>query len=158
MGGAAKDRSPDPARVSVRSERWYRPDGPESARKRGLSRGYDDAVAKTATQTKPENAIDQPVPWNVVLLDDDAHTYEYVIEMMQKVFGFSIERGFKIAQAVDTDGRAICMTTHKEHAELKREQILAFGRDPRMENSQGSMSAIIEPAEFGGDDHDENPD
>ena len=111
-------------------------------------------MASTQTQTKPETDTDQPVPWNVVLLDDDFHSYEYVIQMMQQLFGFPIERAFKIAQTVDTEGRVVCMTTHKEHAELKRDQILAFGRDPRMSTSQGSMSAIIEPAEFGGEDDD----
>lgn len=96
------------------------------------------------------------MPWNVVLLDDDFHTYEYVIRMMQELFGHSPERALKIAKTVDTDGRVVCLTTHKEHAELKQEQIHAFGRDALMATSQGSMSSIIEPAEFGGDD-DERP-
>ncbi len=30
----------------------------------------------------------------VVLIDDDDHSYEYVIEMMQKLFGYRIEKGF----------------------------------------------------------------
>jgi len=109
-------------------------------------------VANAYPQTKPETDTDKPVPWNVVLLDDDFHTYEYVIEMMQKLFGHSKERAFKIAQTVDSDGRVVCLTTHKEHAELKSEQILAYGRDWRMDSSVGSMSSIIEPAEFGGED------
>ncbi|MBX3377107.1 MAG: ATP-dependent Clp protease adaptor ClpS [Phycisphaeraceae bacterium] len=111
-------------------------------------------MASTKTQTNPETSTDQPVPWNVVLLDDDEHSYEYVIRMMQELFGHSIERAFQIAKTVDTEGRVICLTTHKEHAELKRDQILAYGRDPIMEESKGSMSAIIEPAEFGGEDDD----
>lgn len=106
----------------------------------------------TKTQTDPKISTDQPVPWNVVLLDDDEHSYEYVIRMMQELFGHSLERAFQIAKTVDTEGRAICLTTHKEHAELKRDQILAYGRDPIMKESKGSMSAIIEPAEFGGED------
>ena len=111
-------------------------------------------MATAAPQTKPETDTDQPVPWNVVLLDDDFHSYEYVIQMMQQLFGHSKERAFKIAQTVDTEGRVVCLTTHKEHAELKCEQIHAYGRDPRMSTSQGSMSSIIEPAEFGGEDDD----
>jgi ATP-dependent Clp protease adaptor protein ClpS len=38
------------------------------------------------------------------------------------------------------------MTTHKEKAELKRDQITAYGADARMATSAGSMSALIEPA------------
>lgn len=102
-----------------------------------------------------DTSVDQLDPWNVVLLDDDDHTYDYVIEMVRRLFGYSAERAWTIASAVDTQGRAVVATTHKEHAELKRDQIHAFGRDPRMDASRGSMSAIIEPAEFGGDDADE---
>lgn len=109
-------------------------------------------MAKTQTHTKTDPRTDQPVPWNVVLLDDDFHYYEYVIRMMQELFGHSPEKAMQIAKAVDKDGRAVCLTTHKEHAELKQEQIHSFGRDPLMVESQGPMSCIIEPAEFGGDD------
>lgn len=105
------------------------------------------------TGTKPETK--QPWLWNVVLLDDQHHTYEYVIRMVQQLFGQPLEKAFGVAVKVDKDGRAICLTTHKEHAELKRDQIHAFGRDPLMAESQGSMSAIIEPAEGGGDDDDD---
>ncbi len=85
--------------------------------------------------------------YHVILWDDDDHSYEYVIIMMKKVFGYSIEKGFKIAKTVDSEGRAICLTTTLEHAELKRDQIHAFGRDPLIDRCQGSMSATIEPAE-----------
>lgn len=92
------------------------------------------------------------MPWNVVLLDDDAHTYEYVIEMVVSLFGHSKERAYEIAKKVDEEGRAVLLTTHKEHAEFKRDQVHAFGPDRRMAESAGSMSAIIEPAECGGED------
>jgi ATP-dependent Clp protease adaptor protein ClpS len=52
-----------------------------------------------------------------------------------------------MAEEVDGTGRVVVLTTHKEHAELKRDQILGYGADPRDENCQGSMSAVIEPAE-----------
>ncbi len=107
------------------------------------------ASTKRRTRAKPRTR--RPGPWNVVLLDDDHHTYEYVIRMMQSIFGHPPEKGYQIACRVDEDGRAVCLTTHKEHAELKRDQIHAFGKDPLMAQSRGSMSAIIEPAEQGDD-------
>lgn len=85
-------------------------------------------------------------PWNVVLLDDDAHTYPYVVELMAAVFGFDNTKGFQIAKEVDSRGRAIVLTTHRELAELKRDQILAYGADWRIPTCKGSMSAVIEPA------------
>ena len=48
---------------------------------------------------------------------------------------------------VDASGRVIVLTTHKERAELKRDQILAFGPDARIASSTISMRAVIEPAE-----------
>lgn len=101
---------------------------------------------KTQTDTKSDTKPKQPWLWNVVLINDEEHTYEYVIAMMQNLFAHPVERAFKIAQTVDGSGRAVCLTTHKEHAELKRDQIHAFGRDPLMAVSKGSMTAVIEPA------------
>jgi ATP-dependent Clp protease adaptor protein ClpS len=83
--------------------------------------------------------------YNVILWDDQEHTPEYVIAMMQKLFGYPSAKGQQIATEVDGSGRAIVLTTTKEHAELKRDQIHAFGRDPGVETCKGSMSASIEP-------------
>ena len=94
-------------------------------------------------QNKPKR---QP-RYHVILWDDDEHSYEYVIEMMRALFGHQVERGFEIAVEVDTKGRAICLTTTKEHAELKRDQIHAYGKDRLIQSCVGSMSASIEPEE-----------
>jgi ATP-dependent Clp protease adaptor protein ClpS len=51
-----------------------------------------------------------------------------------------------MAKEVDTTGRVIVLTTSREHAELKRDQIHAFGADPLLARCKGSMSAMIEPA------------
>ena len=115
----------------------------------------------TATATRPRTATAtavrtrRPRLWNVVLLDDDDHTYEYVIEMMMTVFKLPAERGFEIAKRVDEDGRAVCQTTHREFAELRVDQIRGFGADVRMQASAGPMSAILEPADLGGDDDED---
>jgi len=98
-----------------------------------------------------EPVVDQRVRlqprWNVVLLNDDDHTYEYVIEMLGRLFNHDLDTAFHMAVEVDSAGRVIVDTTSKERAELKQEQIHAYGADYRMARSQGSMSAEIEPAE-----------
>jgi ATP-dependent Clp protease adaptor protein ClpS len=85
-------------------------------------------------------------PFNVVLLDDNDHTYDYVIEMLRSVFAHSEEQAFKMAKEVDDDGRVIVFTTHRELAELKRDQIHAWGTDWRIASCKGSMSSVVEPA------------
>ena len=81
----------------------------------------------------------------MILWDDNDHSYEYVIEMMRAVFGHNIEKGFQIAKEVDSRGRAVCLTTTKEHAELKRDQIHSYGKDSLIARCAGSMTASIEP-------------
>src|SRR5947209_7690451 len=94
-----------------------------------------------------EERTQRQPPYNVVLLDDDEHTYEYVILMLQALFGYPQEKGYQMAKEVDTNGRVIVLTTTKEHAELKQDQIHAFGPDPfSTKDCKGSMTAIIEPA------------
>jgi len=111
-------------------------------------------LTSTKVRTQPQPRPKLPRLWNVVLVDDDDHTYEYVIEMMQVLFGHSLERAFEIAKTVDKQGRAICLTTHRELGELKIEQIGGFGRDPYMKKSSGPMNALLEPAAGEDDNHD----
>ena len=86
-------------------------------------------------------------PYHVVLLDDQDHTYEYVIEMLGKVFGHGRDKAFQMAQEVDASGRCIVYTDSLERAEFKRDQIHGYGADPRIPRCKGSMSAIVEAAE-----------
>lgn len=94
-----------------------------------------------------EQTTERLPPYNVILLDDDDHSYEYVILMLRKVFGHPLEKGLKMAQEVDATGRVIVATTHLEEAELKRDQIQNFGPDPLIPRCKGSMSATVEPAD-----------
>lgn len=96
-----------------------------------------------SSKTKPRSLP----PYHVVLLDDQDHTHEYVVEMLRALFGYPVEMGYQLAQEVDAKKRAIVHTTHKELAELKRDQIHAYGGDVRVATCAGSMSAVIIPAE-----------
>ena len=101
------------------------------------------AVPKPRTEEKVRR---QP-PYNVILHNDDDHTFEYVVTMLQQLFGYPREKGYQMALEVHTTGRVIVLTTTREHAELKRDQIHAFGPDPLSSREcKGSMSASIEPA------------
>ena len=90
---------------------------------------------------------DQLVPlYRVVLLDDNDHTYDYVIEMLQQIFVFSLEQAYRHAEEVDRCGRTVLITCELAEAEFGRDQIQGYGRDWRLERSNGSMSAVVEPA------------
>lgn len=106
------------------------------------------AAAKPQRKARPRPSIKtrKLPPYNVVLLNDDDHTYQYVIEMLAKVFGHPQPKAYKMAREVDSTGRVIVFTAHKELAELKRDQIHAYGPDVLIAHCRGSMSARIEPA------------
>jgi len=84
--------------------------------------------------------------YRVVLLDDNDHTYDYVIEMLQKIFIFSLEEAYRHAEEVDRCGRTVLITCELPQAEFARDQIHAYGKDWRLVRSRGSMSAVVEPA------------
>jgi ATP-dependent Clp protease adaptor protein ClpS len=100
-------------------------------------------LTKTATR---ERAVLAP-RWHVVLLDDDDHTYAYVIEMLGALFGHSRSRAYRMAEEVDRSGRVIVWTGAREVAEFKQERIHGYGADARLPASRGAMSAVLEPAE-----------
>jgi ATP-dependent Clp protease adaptor protein ClpS len=84
--------------------------------------------------------------YHVVLLDDDEHTYDYVIDMLQSLFFLPVEVAFQHAREVDTTGRTIVITCERPQAEFARDQIHGYGADPRMPKSKGPMSAVLVPA------------
>jgi ATP-dependent Clp protease adaptor protein ClpS len=105
-------------------------------------------MEKTAVPPEVEKEkLEELAPlYNVVLLDDREHTYDYVIEMLQKLFMHSSADAFRHAVEVDTTGRTIVITCGLLEAEFGRDQIQAYGPDWRMPESKGSMRAIIEPS------------
>lgn len=108
------------------------------------------SLPDTGAQSSPEfdqEELTALIPqYHVVLLDDDDHSYDYVVEMLVKLFGHDRDTAFRMACEVDASGRVIVETTYKERAGLKRDQIQSFGPDWRIPRCKGSMSAIVEPA------------
>jgi ATP-dependent Clp protease adaptor protein ClpS len=114
----------------------------------------ETAVAEpiVTTQTAPKSKTDvetrtrrQP-PYHVVILNDEEHSFEYVIELLIKLFSHPLATAEELTLRIHHTGRAIVLTTHREKAELKREQVLAYGPDPRMSISKGPLGCYIEPA------------
>ncbi|MFO0950909.1 MAG: ATP-dependent Clp protease adaptor ClpS [Isosphaeraceae bacterium] len=117
-------------------------------------RENDTAVAEpvVTTQTAPksktavQNETKRLPPYNVIILNDEEHTFEYVIELLCKLFGHPLQTSIELTWRIHLSGRAVVYTTHKEKAELKREQVLSYGPDPRMSISKGPLGCYIEPA------------
>jgi ATP-dependent Clp protease adaptor protein ClpS len=129
--------------------------GPEESPKESVEQINSTAIAVEAApdektdrreqlkrKTKPRT---QP-NYHVIIWNDEEHTYDYVIELLMTLFGHPFERAYQITHEVDHAGKGIAWTCHQELAELKRDQILGYGADWRMQNSTCSIRSTIEPA------------
>ncbi len=97
-------------------------------------------------EVQPRDATELAPRYHLILLDDNDHSYEYVIEMLGAIFGYAVEKAYAIACAVDGTGRAIVETASHERVCEHQRAIHQFGPDPRIPRCRGSMSAIIEAA------------
>jgi ATP-dependent Clp protease adaptor protein ClpS len=83
-------------------------------------------------EKKPKSAGPKPKvqpPWAVVVLNDNDHTFAYVIEGLTRFCGHSVEKAFKLAEQIHRTGRAAVWTGSMEVAELKRDQLKGMGPD-----------------------------
>jgi ATP-dependent Clp protease adaptor protein ClpS len=102
--------------------------------------------SRTRTEDETTTQSQRQPPYNVVILNDEEHTFDYVIDLLVKVFRHSLPTAQELTWRIHSTGRAIVYTTHREKAELKRDQVLAWGPDPRMSISKGPLGCYIEPA------------
>ena len=76
-----------------------------------MSTEHATAVADPSVEEAPpkeETSRRKPKrlpPYAVVVLNDDLHTFAYVIETFIKVFGYAPEKCFQLAQTIHTQGR-----------------------------------------------------
>lgn len=109
-------------------------------------------MSQIVAETKPEIVTIEETktlripPWHTILLNDNDHTYEYVIGMLSKILRIRANDAFKMAQEVDKAGRVIVFTGPRERCELIQHQIHNWGADPLIPWCKGSMSAVIEEA------------
>ncbi len=85
-------------------------------------------------------------PYAVVVLNDDLHTFAYVIETFIQVFGYAPDTCYRLATAIHTQGRAIVWSGPIEDAQQKRDQILWAGADLYASlKVEFPLKAVIEP-------------
>ena len=103
----------------------------------------------TALDAEVENTTKDQLSklYHVIILNDDEHTFDYVIEMLEAVFNLPYSTAMARTVEADATGSAIVLTTNLEEAERKRDLVHAFGPDWRLPHSRGSVAAVVEPAE-----------
>jgi ATP-dependent Clp protease adaptor protein ClpS len=84
--------------------------------------------------------------YNLILLNDDRHSFVFVTDLLRRLFGMTAERAFEIARQAHDTGRAVVWTGLRERVEFKADQIRTF-HEPRDGGSDlGPVGILIEPA------------
>lgn len=102
-------------------------------------------VAVAQPENREEVRTERQPPYHVILENDDHHSMEFVVEVLCKVFGFTLEKSFQSMMQAHETGRAIVWTGAKEVAELKQEQVQSF-HEKRAGKDLGPLGCSIEPA------------
>ena len=97
---------------------------------------------KRESATKPKMLP----PYAVMLHDDDINTMEFVIETLQRVFGYDLHKAAILMLEAHNHGQSLVWSGAKEHAEFKADQILSRGADPVMRDKGAQpLRVTIEP-------------
>lgn len=99
-----------------------------------------------ATKPKEKTKTRRVPPYNVILLNDDHHSMEFVIEVLCKALGYNVERSYQLMMQAHNSGRTIVWTGPKEVAELKAEQVRTFHEKRDDGRNFGPLGCEIEPA------------
>jgi ATP-dependent Clp protease adaptor protein ClpS len=65
-----------------------------------------------------DDAIDPDAPWIVIVWNDPINLMSYVTFVLQKVFGYSLEKATALMLDVHHKGRAVVSSGAREKAEL----------------------------------------
>ena len=71
------------------------------------------------TVAEPATRVDEELgnPWQVVLFNDEVHSFDEVILQIQKATGYSLERASEITFRVHNNGKAVVYIGGKEDCE-----------------------------------------
>jgi ATP-dependent Clp protease adaptor protein ClpS len=93
--------------------------------------------SKPDKKRKPKRKPPQPLPpWKVLLHNDDKNSMEFVIATIMELTPLGAEEALERMKEAHDSGVALLLTTHKERAELYKDQFETKG-----------LTVSIEPGE-----------
>jgi len=91
-------------------------------------------------EKKVNAKLKKPNLYQVLLLNDDFTTMEFVVEVLQRFFGKSINAANALMLKIHIEGEAVCGIYSHDIAQTKVTQVIEFSRD----NEQPLMCIIRE--------------
>jgi ATP-dependent Clp protease adaptor protein ClpS len=108
-------------------------------------------MADTATlpgvDTDSDVRTERQPPYAVILHNDDANGMPWVVLVLRKVFGYTVEKCVELMLEAHETGRSVVWVGAMEVAELKADQVISCGGDPDAKGGKAEhLRVTVEPA------------
>jgi ATP-dependent Clp protease adaptor protein ClpS len=112
----------------------------------GESEARDDAPAATVEPEVDYSAASPGPHYHLVLLNDETHSFNFVVRMFQDVFSMPLERSVALTLEIHSRGRGVAFRGSLDAVNHKRTQVLEYGPDPSLPYSEEPLGVAIEKA------------
>lgn len=85
----------------------------------------DDTLLLESTKSK----LDEPPMFKVVILNDDYTPMEFVVHVLEAIFGHNRENATRIMLSVHKSGKGVCGTFTRDIAETRVTQVNSYSRE-----------------------------
>ena len=102
----------------------------------------EDQIATSVVLAEPKSKLKKPNLYRVIIFNDDYTPMEFVVYILQNLFGFGKEKATQIMLAVHTQGKGVCGIFTKEVAETRSMQINNLAQE-----NEHPLLSEIEPVE-----------
>jgi ATP-dependent Clp protease adaptor protein ClpS len=106
----------------------------------------DEEPFNLPEEVEPYELPPEPVRYDLIIINDDTHTHEYVAGLLEEVFGYTWAEGYALAWEIHNHGRVVVFTGSRQRVDRKRARVLAYGPDPWLPWSTGPLTVEVRPA------------
>ena len=87
------------------------------------------ADPKVTTKIKPKEDVIEPPRYNVIYINDEETTHEFVVESLKIVFNYDAETAEFLTTKIHNEGSAVVATLPYEMAEQKGIEVTVLARN-----------------------------
>jgi ATP-dependent Clp protease adaptor protein ClpS len=111
-----------------------------------MVREFEEVMIRTFLRQEVKSTAKQPPRYAVVLHNDDANGFGFVVETLRRVFGYGPAKAFWLTLRAHCAGRSVVWVGVFEVAEFKAERLASCGPDPdRVAAGARPLGVSLEP-------------